>query len=286
MFIHLSSPDLSADPRLDDYTKLKDVRLRSLLEPERGLYMAESSNVIKRAIEAGHRPRSFLMAQRWLPDLTAEIVSSTGAEDGGDVPIFLADEEVLEQLTGFHLHRGALAAMHRPELPSVSDLLAHARGGSPARRIVILEDLVDHTNVGAAFRSAAALGLDAVLVTPSCADPLYRRSVRVSMGTVFQVPWTRLDRWPDVDALHAEGFTVAALALSDDSVSLDDFVYSPAVTAPDSRLAMIMGTEGDGLSRRTISQADVVVKIPMSGGVDSLNVAAASAVVFWATRIP
>ena len=279
MIIELTSADLAADSRLDDYTRLKDVKLRSKIEPERGLYMAESANVIERAIRAGHHPRSFLMSKRWLPTLEALISEATGAPDGAQVPVFVADEDVLEQMTGFHLHRGALAAMQRPILPSLDELLATARGGQGARRVVVLENLVDHTNVGAAFRSAAAL------VTPQCADPLYRRSVRVSMGTVFQVPWTRLESWPgDITILQKAGFTVASLALSDDSVSLDDFASLPALQGPDARLAMVMGTEGDGLGRRTIAASDYTVKIPMDHGVDSLNVAAASAVVFWATR--
>lgn len=284
MIIPLTGPDLAADPRLADYTSLKDVQLRSKLEPERGLYMAESTKVILRALEIGHRPRSFLMAPRWFERLAPLIEEATGSPEGGEVPIFMADEALLEELTGFHLHRGALAAMERPQLPPVGELLATARSGRPARRIVILEDLVDHTNVGAAFRSAAALGVDAVLVTPSCADPLYRRAVRVSMGTVFQVPWTRLEHWPDLGELHGAGFTVAALALSEDSITLDEFIASPACTDPEARIAIVMGTEGDGLGRRTLAAADLVVKIPMAGGVDSLNVAAASAVVFWATR--
>ena len=285
MIIELTSADLTADSRLDDYTRLKDVKLRSKIEPERGLYMAESANVIERAIRAGHHPRSFLMSKRWLPTLEALISEATGAPDGTQVPVFVADEDVLEQMTGFHLHRGALAAMQRPILPSLDELLATARGGQPARRVVVLENLVDHTNVGAAFRSAAALGVDAVLVTPQCADPLYRRSVRVSMGTVFQVPWTRLESWPgDITILQKAGFTVASLALSDDSVSLDDFASLPVFQGPNARLAMVMGTEGDGLGRRTIAASDYTVKIPMDHGVDSLNVAAASAVVFWATR--
>ena len=225
------------------------------------------------------------MSSRWLPTLCPLIEAATGASDGADVPVFVAPEDILEQMTGFHLHRGALAAMQRPVLPALNELLATARGGRPARRVVVLEDLVDHTNVGAAFRSAAALGVDAVLVTPSCADPLYRRAVRVSMGTVFQVPWTRLESWPgDIALLQDAGFTVASLALSDDSVSLDDFATLPALQGPDARLAMVMGTEGDGLGRRTIAASDYTVKIPMDHGVDSLNVAAASAVVFWATR--
>ena len=285
MIIELTSAELTADSRLDDYTRLKDVKLRSKIEPERGLYMAESANVIERAIRAGHRPRSFLMSRRWLPTLDKLIEAATGAHDGADVPVFVADEHVLEQMTGFHLHRGTLAAMQRPVLPSLAGLLATARSGEPARRVVVLENLVDHTNVGAAFRSAAALGVDAVLVTPQCADPLYRRAVRVSMGTVFQVPWTRLDSWPgDIATLQGAGFTVASLALSDDSVSLDEFASLPALQGPAARLAMVMGTEGDGLGWRTIAACDYTVKIPMDHGVDSLNVAAASAVVFWATR--
>lgn len=281
MLIPLDDAD---DPRLADYTSMTDVRLRSVLEPERGLYMAESHNVVMRAVEAGHRPRSFLMAPRWLTQMTPLIEQSTGAPDGGDVPVFLAPEDLLRAITGYRLHRGALAAMQRPELGTVADVLAQARAGSGARRVAVLEDLVDHTNVGAAFRSAAALGVDAVLVSPRCADPLYRRSVRVSMGTVFQVPWTRIPEWPTTDVLHRAGFTVAALALSADAVPLDEFAASPACTAPDARVALALGTEGDGLSRRAIEAADVVVRIPMAGGVDSLNVAAASAVAFWATR--
>ena len=285
MIIELAHADLREDPRLTDYTRLKDVKLRSRIEPERGLYMAESATVIERAIAAGHRPRSFLVSARWLPTLRPLIAAATGSVEGGEVPVFVAPEEVLARMTGFHLHRGALAAMQRPELPSVMQLLTSAQPPQPTRRVVVLENLVDHTNVGAAFRSAAALGIDAVLVTPSCADPLYRRSVRVSMGTVFQVPWTRLDSWPgDIALLRDAGFTVASLALCEDSMSLDDFASLPALRGPDARLAIVMGTEGDGLGKRTIAASDYTVKIPMDHGVDSLNVAAASAVVFWATR--
>ena len=239
------------------------------------------------AVEAGHAPRSFLMTERHLEEMRPVIAAAAGTGgcgDGGPVPVLIAPEGLLESITGFHLHRGALAAMNRPVLADVDELLASACGGRGARRVAVLEDLVDHTNVGAAFRSAAALGVDAVLVTPRCADPLYRRSVRVSMGTVFQVPWTRISRWPAGDELHDAGFTVAALALSDDSVSLEDFAASPACTAANSRVALVLGTEGDGLSRRTIAVADRVVRIPMAGGVDSLNVAAAAAVAFWALR--
>lgn len=266
------------DDRLADYTRLTDVALRRRLEPERGLYMAESTKVILRALEAGHRPRSFLMTERWLPDL-ADVLADVEARFG-DVPVYVGPPEIVEALTGFHLHRGALAAMQRPELPHALDLLTAARGGAGARRVAVLEGIVDHTNVGAVFRSAAALGVDAVLVSPDCADPLYRRSVRVSMGTVFQVPWTRLEPWPGgLATLREAGFTVAALALADDAVTLDDLVADPP-----ERLALLLGTEGDGLSRRAVAAADVVVRIPMAGGVDSLNVAAASAVAFWATR--
>ena len=278
----------AADERLADYTRLTDVALRRRLETERGLYMAESTKVIARAVEAGHAPRSFLMARRWYASMRSVIAAAAGCggrDDGGDVPVFLAEEDLLRAITGFHLHRGALAAMHRPRLAAVAELLASARGGAGARRIAVLEDLVDHTNVGAAFRSAAALGVDAVLVAPRCADPLYRRSVRVSMGTVFQVPWTRINAWPDPGELRRAGFTVAALALSEDAVDLDDFAASPACTAPDSRVAVVLGTEGDGLAARTIAAADAVVRIPMAGGVDSLNVAAAAAVAFWALRV-
>jgi tRNA G18 (ribose-2'-O)-methylase SpoU len=265
--IRIASAD---DPRLADYVGLTDVALRRRTEPELGLYIAESEKVIRRALAAGHRPRSYLMASRWLDDL-AEVVAQ--AERDG-IPVYVGEHEVLEELTGFHLHRGALAAMHRPVLPSVEDLLRDAR------RVVVLEDIVDHTNVGAVFRSAAALGVDAVLVTPRCADPLYRRSIRVSMGTVFQVPWTRVEPWPGAIAtIQAAGFTVATLALADDAVSLDELAASPP-----ERLALVLGTEGDGLSHHTLAAADLTVTIPMAGGVDSLNVAAAGAVAAWALR--
>jgi tRNA G18 (ribose-2'-O)-methylase SpoU len=262
----------AADPRLEDYVSLTDVALRRRLEPEHGLYVAESEKVIRRALAAGHRPRSYLMAERWLTDL--EDLVAEAARDG--VPVYVGEHEVIERLTGFHLHRGALAAMERPALPPVAEVL---RG---ARRVLVLEDVVDHTNVGAVFRSAAALGMDAVLVTPRCADPLYRRSIRVSMGTVFQVPWTRIEPWPGgIDALRALGLTVAALALAEDAVGLDVLAADPP-----ERLALVLGTEGDGLARRTLGAVDLVVTIPMAGGVDSLNVAAAGAVAAWALRRP
>jgi tRNA G18 (ribose-2'-O)-methylase SpoU len=261
-----------ADERVRDYFALTDVALRTRVEPERGLYLAESEKVIRRALAAGHRPRSFLLGRRWLTDL-ADLVERA---ESRSVPVYVASAAVIEAMTGFHLHRGALASMHRPRLVAPEVLLRDAS------RVVILEDMVDHTNVGAVFRSAAALGVDAVLVTPRCADPLYRRAVRVSMGTVFQVPWTRLDPWPGgLQVLAESGFTVAAFALADGATSLDDLVSEPPA-----RLAMIFGAEGDGLSRLVVRDADLVVRIPMAPGVDSLNVAAASAVAMWALRPP
>ncbi|GAA1505377.1 RNA methyltransferase [Brevibacterium permense] len=250
-----------------DYTQLTDVALRSVREPAEGLFIAESSKIIRRAHAAGLSPRSFLTSPKWLFDL-ADIISES------DVPIFIGTDAAVESLTGFHLHRGALAAMGRPAPAPVSSLIADAR------RLVVIEDIVDHTNVGAIFRSAAAFGADAVLVTPRCADPLYRRSIRVSMGTVFQVPWTRIESWPGgIAELQEAGFHVAALALDDESVSLRQF----AATAPE-RTAVVFGTEGDGLKRSTIAACDSTVMIPMSGGVDSLNVAAASAVTCFALQ--
>ncbi len=260
----------ASDPRLADYVSLTDVALRRRTEPERGLYIAESQKVIRRALRAGHRPRSYLMAQRWVDDL-ADLVER--AESDG-VPVYVAAHDVIEARTGFHLHRGALASMQRPELPTVAAVI------TGARRVVVIEDVVDHTNVGAIFRSAAALGADAVLVSPRCADPLYRRAIRVSMGTVFQVPWTRIDPWPaGVDQLREAGFTIVAMALTDESVGLQELA-----SAPPARLALVVGAEGDGLSADTIAAADVTVRIPMAGGVDSLNVGAASAVAMWALR--
>ena len=272
MAIEITDP---ADERVRDYFGLTDVALRTKVEPERGLYLAESEKVIRRALAAGHRPRSFLMAKRWLTDL-ADLVGQAESEG---VPVYVAHARVIKAMTGFHLHRGALASMHRPPLVAPAVLLRNALLQN-ASRVVILEDIVDHTNVGAVFRSAAALGVDAVLITPRCADPLYRRAVRVSMGTVFQVPWTRIEPWPaGLRLLRDLGFTIAAFALGDGAVNLDDFASDQP-----QRLAMIFGTEGDGLSRLAVKGADVVLKIPMAGGVDSLNVAAASAVALWALR--
>jgi tRNA G18 (ribose-2'-O)-methylase SpoU len=263
----IDDPD---DPRVHEYLHLTDVALRTRTEPASGIYLAESAKVIRRALEAGHRPISYLMAERWLEDM-ADLVADA---DQLGVPVYVGEKRVLAEITGFHLHRGAIAAMHRPPPNDAMELVR------TARRVVVLEDVVDHTNVGAIFRSAAGLGVDVVLVTPRCADPLYRRSVRVSMGTVFQVPWARIDPWPgSVRTLQDAGFTVASLALSPDAVSLDQLAADPP-----QRLALVLGTEGDGLRSATVAASDLVVRIPMSAGVDSLNVAAASAVAFWALR--
>ena len=252
-------------PELRDYQGLTDVALRRVSEPAGGLYIAESAKVIGRALAAGHRPRSVLLQEQWLPDIEPLLAEH-------DVPVFVGDSALLQSLTGFEMHRGAIAAMHRPALVPVAELLRDAR------RVVVLENIVDHTNVGAIFRSVAGLGADAVLVTPRCADPLYRRSVRVSMGTVLQVPWTRLPEWPEgADVLRDAGFHLAALALADDAVSLPEF----AASAPD-KVAIMLGAEGDGLSREALRNADTIVTIPMLHGVDSLNVASASAVALYA----
>jgi tRNA G18 (ribose-2'-O)-methylase SpoU len=264
------SIDDPADPRLSDYRDLTDVALRRVREPQEGLYIAESAKVIARALAAGHHPRSVLVQEKWLADIEG-LLAAAGAVD---VPVYVVSDRVAEQVTGYAVHRGALAAMHRPALRPVSEVVAGAR------TVLVLEDIVDHTNVGAAFRGAAGLGADAVLVTPRCADPLYRRSIRVSMGTVFQIPWTRLPEWPEArEQLHAAGLHIAALALAEEAVALDAF----AAGRPQG-VALVLGTEGDGLSRRALDAADTVVTIPMAGGVDSLNVAAASAVALWALR--
>lgn len=266
--MHIERVRDAASDAVADYARLTDVVLRSAREPEQGLYIAESAKVIARAIRAGHRPRSVLMEEKWLAALEPTLAPF-------DIPVHLAEPDQLEEITGYRVHRGALAAFERPVLADPADLLAGAR------RVVVLEDIVDHTNVGAIFRSVAALGADAVFVSPRCADPLYRRSVRVSMGTVFQVPWTRLPEWPQAaELLHAHDFTIAALALAEDAVSL------PVLAAdPPERLALVFGAEGDGLSRTALDAADQVVTIPMRHGVDSLNVAAAAAVVLYAVAL-
>ena len=262
--------DLSA-PGLDVYARLPEAQLRNRLEPEKGIFIAESPKVILRALDAGIQPLSLLMERRQIDGPARDVLARCG-----DAPVYTADREVLAGLTGYALTRGVLCAMRRPALPGVEQLCAGAR------RVAVLEGIVDSTNVGAIFRSAAALHMDAVLLTPTCCDPLCRRAVRVSMGTVFQVPWGRIGQdaadWPDAGLarLNRLGFATAAMALSDDSVRIDD----PRLAA-EPRLAIVLGTEGDGLAPRTIAGCDYTVRIPMSHGVDSLNVAAASAVAFW-----
>ena len=258
-------------PELDPYARLTQNQLRNRLEPEKGIFIAESPKVIDRALDAGYEPVSLLMERRQITGPAAGILSRCG-----DAPVYTADRELLAALTGFELTRGVLCAFRRPAPRPVEELCRDAR------RVAVLEGLVDSTNVGAIFRSAAALNMDAVLINPSCCDPLCRRAVRVSMGTVFQVPWGQLGDspadWPEkgMDVLHALGFKTAAMALSDRSVSIDD-----EQLAREPKLAIVLGTEGDGLAASTIASCDYTVKIPMSHGVDSLNVAAASAVAFW-----
>lgn len=262
----------ATDERLSDYRDLTDVALRSQREPAEGIYIAESLKVLERALMAGHQPLSVLTSHQWLGQL--EDVCARYPDRCETMPIYLAGEEILESIAGFHVHRGTLASIQRPTLPSVKDLLAGSR------RIVILENIVDHTNVGAIFRSVAGIGADAVIVSESCADPLYRRSVRVSMGTVMQVPWTRAGSWSDlVSDVTQSGCELVALALTPDAVPLDVFAKNPPP-----RLALMLGTEGDGLSPEALRSAQHVVSIPMKGSVDSLNVAAASAVALWALR--
>ena len=258
--------DLDA-PELDVYCRLTEAQLRSRLRPENGLFIAESPVVIGYALDAGYAPVSLLMERRHIAGKAAALIQRCG-----DIPVYTAEPEVLQALTGYPLTRGVLCAMRRPEPRAVEAICGDAR------RVAVLEGIVDSTNIGAIFRSAAALGMDAVLLTPTCCDPLNRRAVRVSMGTVFQVPWARLDRWPD-PTLGALGFRTAAMALRDDSVSID----APALMS-EPRLAIVLGAEGDGLAPSTIAQCDYTVKIPMAHGVDSLNVAAASAVAFWQLR--
>ena len=258
-------------PELDPYARLTQNQLRNRLEPEKGIFIAESPKVIDRALDAGYKPVSLLMERKQITGPAAGILSRCG-----DAPVYTADREMLAELTGFELTRGVLCAFHRPAPRPVEELCKNAR------RVAVLEGIVDSTNVGAIFRSAAALNMDAVLINPSCCDPLCRRAVRVSMGTVFQVPWGQLGEtpadWPEkgMDILHSLGFKTAAMALSDRSVSIDD-----EQLAKEPKLAIVLGTEGDGLAADTIASCDYTVKFPMSHGVDSLNVAAASAVAFW-----
>ncbi|MFF7968809.1 TrmH family RNA methyltransferase [Streptomyces sp. NPDC007903] len=269
----LITVDDPADPRLHDYTNLTDVALRRRREPAEGLFIAEGEKVIRRAGNAGYGMRSMMLTPKWV-DTMADLI------DELTCPVYVVSPELAESVTGYHVHRGALASMARNPLPTPAELLESAGPQGAPRRVALFEDMVDHANLGAAFRNAAALGVDAVLLTPRCADPLYRRSVKVSMGTVFAVPYARLESWPhDADTLRAHGFELAALCLSDDSVDLDEL----AARRPE-KLALMLGTEGDGLSPAALAAADVHVRIPMEAGVDSLNVAAASAVAFYATR--
>ncbi len=255
--VEISDP---ADPRLADYRDLRDVQLRKAVEAEHGLFLAEGEKVVRRAVEAGYPARSFLMAPRWLDGL-ADVLAASGA------PCYVVAESMAEEVTGFHVHRGALASLERRPPASVEEVL------DGARSVLVLEDLVDHTNVGAIFRSGAALGFDAVLLAPRCADPLYRRSVKVGMGAVFATPWTRLPDWSDaLPSLSARGFTTVALTLADDARPIEE-----AVAGLD-RVALVLGGEGHGLSMRWETTADRRAVIPMAPGIDSLNVAAASAV--------
>lgn len=291
--ITVDDPD---DPRLADYTGLTDVELRRRREPAEGLFIAEGEKVIRRARHAGYRMRSMLLSAKWV-DVMRDVIDEVPA------PVYAVSPDLAERVTGYHVHRGALASMQRKPLPDATELLAGARRivvkeavndhtdigamlplglqKSAGQRVAIFEDIVDHANLGAAFRNAAALGLDAVFLTPRCADPLYRRAVKVSMGAVFHVPWTRLTSWPkDIELFRQLGFVTAALCLGEKSITMDELAARRY-----EKLALMLGTEGDGLSVDALRAADEWVRIPMAAGVDSLNVAAASAVAFYATRL-
>ncbi|MFI2912596.1 TrmH family RNA methyltransferase [Streptomyces sp. PDY-4] len=275
--ITVEDPD---DPRLHDYTGLTDVELRRRREPAEGLFIAEGEKVIRRAGEAGYAMRSMLLTPKWA-DVMRDVI------DRAEAPVYVVEPALAEKVTGYHVHRGALASMQRTPLPTAADVLRGVGTMPPSapretavRRVAVFEDLVDHANLGAAFRNAAALGVDAVLLTPRCADPLYRRAVKVSMGAVFHVPWTRLTSWPqDAGIFREHGFVTAALCLDEKSITLEELA-----ARRHEKLVLMLGTEGDGLSADALRSADEWVRIPMSGGVDSLNVAAASAVAFYATR--
>ncbi len=291
--ITVEDPD---DPRLRDYTGLTDVELRRKREPAEGLFIAEGEKVIRRAQDAGYEMRSMLLSAKWV-DVMRDVIDELPA------PVYAVSPELAEQVTGYHVHRGALASMQRKPLPTADELLRttcragamesvndHTNIGAvvpsglrkgTGQRVALFEDIVDHANLGAAFRNAAALGVDAVFLTPRCADPLYRRAVKVSMGAVFHVPWTRLTSWPkDIELFRQHGFMTAALCLSEKSITMDELAARRY-----EKLVLMLGTEGDGLSTDALRAADEQVRIPMSAGVDSLNVAAASAVAFYATRL-
>ncbi|MFD8691831.1 TrmH family RNA methyltransferase [Streptomyces sp. NPDC059651] len=291
--ITVDDPD---DPRLSDYIGLTDVELRRRREPAEGLFIAEGEKVIRRARHAGYEMRSMLLSAKWV-DLMRDVIDEVPA------PVYAVSPELAERVTGYHVHRGALASMQRKPLPTADELLRTIRGAGAAEtaddrtdtgptssagpreragqcRIAIFEDIVDHANLGAAFRNAAALGVDAVFLTPRCADPLYRRAVKVSMGAVLAVPYARFESWPrDAEVIRKDGFVLAALAISASSITLDELAGRGH-----ERLALMLGTEGEGLSAGALLAADEHVRIPMDAGVDSLNVAAASAVAFYATR--
>ncbi|PRB72899.1 RNA methyltransferase [Arthrobacter sp. MYb213] len=253
------------DARLDEYLRLSEAHLRMRSDVENGLYIAESTTVVSRAINAGHVPRSFLLAEKHLDQLTEEFARFP------DVPIFVGSDEQLQDLVGFHLHRGAMASMNRPDPLDLSEVLEQSS------RIAILEDIADHTNLGAIMRSASGLGVDAVLITPKCVDPWYRRSARVSMGTVFDLPWVRLTSWPqDINILKSHGYTMLAMELTEDAVSLAEVEMTEG-----KKFAMILGNEGRGVTEETLSLVDQAVMIPMHREVSSLNVGAASAIAFW-----
>ncbi|TSB22383.1 TrmH family RNA methyltransferase [Streptomyces benahoarensis] len=291
--ITVDDPD---DPRLRDYTGLTDVELRRRREPAEGLFIAEGEKVIRRARHAGYEMRSMLLSAKWV-DVMRDVIDEVPA------PVYAVTPDLAERVTGYHVHRGALASMQRKPLPDPASLLAtdrriaaveavddHTDIGamspvglqrSAGRRVAIFEDIVDHANLGAAFRNAAALGVDAVFLTPRCADPLYRRAVKVSMGAVFHVPWTRLTSWPEeIELFRQDGFVTASLCLDEKSITMDELAARRY-----EKLALMLGTEGDGLSIEALRAADEWVRIPMAAGVDSLNVAAASAVAFYATRL-
>lgn len=260
--ITIEDPD---DPRLHDYTALTDVELRRRREPAEGLFIAEGEKVIRRARHAGYRMRSMLLSAKWI-DTMRDVIDEVPA------PVYAVSPRLAEQVTGYHVHRGALASMQRKPLPEPTDLLGRAR------RIVVMESVNDHTNIGAIFRSAAALGMDAVLLSPDCADPLYRRSVKVSMGAVFSVPYARLESWPrDLEAVRGRGFRLLALTPDEKASAIDDIAPHRL-----DRVALMLGAEGEGLSTRALVAADEWVRIPMAHGVDSLNVGAAAAVAFYA----
>lgn len=283
MFIPLDA-SLKTEPRFQEilrgFTDLKDLELRQKWELHKNVFIAESASVIDRAWDDGLKPLAFLLTTKWKERYKERLLSITGSADGEDLPVFVLEEDDTEALTGFRVHRGALALFERPTLPSAEDLLSEV-GSDDASYIVVLEGVVNHTNIGAIFRSAAALGAKAVLLDKTCTDPLYRRSIRVSMGGVFQVPWTRLENWPDPDFFHRFGYKLWALTPSAATVCIDDAMRQLENESPKQKLALCLGSEGPGLSKAALYAADEKVEIPLSEQVDSLNVATAATVTFW-----